>query len=297
LGQYTHAAEARSTIAAVPAPLDDAWLAALREQFRDGDAEGRPGAAPTAADALTALPPGLVEHIARAAAAGAKLAHAGELALAWAVGRGDAEALRRFDREILPEADAAARKIDRSPAFADEVRQAVRVRLVVGDGAEPRILAYRGTGPLRAWVAVAALRVALNAKRAARRAPGGGAADDDLLADVVDREPDPELRHLKTLYRAELREALTAALAQLADRPRALLRLRFVDGLELAHIGRLYRVHESTASRWVSQAVADVAADARRRLVERLAVAPSAADSVARMVASQLDLSIGRLLR
>ena len=155
----------------------------------------------------------------------------------------------------------------------------MRVRLVVGDGAEPRILAYRGAGPLRAWVAVAALRVALNAKRAASRAPGGGggAADDDLLADVVDREPDPELQHLKTLYRAELREALAAALAQLADRPRALLRLRFVDGLELAHIGRLYRVHESTASRWVSQAVADVAADTRHRLVERLAIAPSAA--------------------
>jgi hypothetical protein len=47
----------------------------------------------------------------------------------------------------------------------------------------------------------------------------------------------------------------------------------------------------------VSQAVADVAADARRRLVERLAIAPSAADTVARMVASQLDLSVARLLR
>jgi RNA polymerase sigma-70 factor (ECF subfamily) len=133
--------------------------------------------------------------------------------------------------------------------------------------------------------------------RAAARAPGGGPGSDaDLLADVVDREPDPELRHLKTLYRAELREALAAALAALADRPRALLRLRFVDGLELAHIARLYRVHESTASRWISGAVAEVAADARRRLALRLAIAPSTADSVARMVASQLDLSIARLL-
>jgi RNA polymerase sigma-70 factor (ECF subfamily) len=278
-GQYTHGAERRSTIAAVAPELDDAWRAALREEFRGGGDEQA----------------ALHEHAARAVAGGAKLAHAGELALAWAVGRGDPAALRRFDREILPEADAAARKLDRAPAFADEVRQAVRVRLVVRDdaGAAPRILAYRATGPLRAWVAVAALRVALNLKRAAGRAPGAGA---DLLADVVDREPDPELRHLKTLYRAELREALAAALAALADRPRALLRLRFVDGLELAHIGRLYRVHESTASRWVSQAVADVAAAARRRLVERLAIAPSAADSVARMVASQLDLSIARLL-
>jgi RNA polymerase sigma-70 factor (ECF subfamily) len=263
----------------VPAELDDAWRAALME--------ARAGAGEDA---------GLLAHAAAAVAAGAKLAHAGELALAWAVGRGDAEAIRRFEREVLPEADAAARKIDRAAAFADEVRQAVRVRLVVGEGGEPpRILAYRATGPLRAWVAVAALRVALNLKRAAARAPevaGGG----ELLADLVDREPDPELRHLRTLYRAELREALEAALAALADRERALLRLRFVDGLELAQIGRLYRVHESTASRWLSAAVAAVAADARRRLVARLAIGPAVADSIARMVVSGLDLSIARLL-
>ena len=260
----------------MPAELDDAWRAALHEGFPGGGAE-------------------LLAHAAAAVAGGARLAHAGELALAWAVGRGDPGALRRFEREVLPEADSAAKKLDRAAPFADEVRQAVRVRLAVGDGgAPPKILAYRGTGPLRAWVAVVALRVALNLKRAAGRAPEepGG----DVLADVVDREPDPELQHLRTLYRAELREALAAALAALADRDRALLRLRFVDGLELAHVGRLYRVHESTASRWVSAAVAAVAADARRRLVERLAVAPAVADSIARMVASQLDLSIARLL-
>lgn len=212
-----------------------------------------------------------------------------DLDLARRVARGEPDAVKRFDREVAGEIAAAVRKVDRDPAFVDEISQRVRVRLLVADGDTlPRIGAYRGAGPLRAWVAIAALRVALNARRDTRAG--------DVLADVVDREPDPELRHLKTLYRAEYREAMTSAIAALGDRDRALLRLRFVSGLELAQIGKLYRVHESTASRWVAAAVEAVGAGARQRLVKNLAITAETADSVARLVASQLDLSIARLL-
>ena len=261
------------------AVLEDAWRDAIATATRAYPRAGR-------VDELTA-------HVRAAVVAGARVAHAGELVLAWAVGRGDPDAVRAFEREVAGEIRAAARKIDRDAVFVDEVCQAVRVRLVIGDGGTPpRIAAYRGVGPLRAWVAVAALRVALNMKRDAKaRAP------DDVLADVVDRDPDPELRHLKTLYRAEYRDALTDAIAELPDRARTLLRLRFVDSLELAAIGKLYGVHESTASRWLAQATETVAREARRRLVARLSIGATTAESVARMVASGLDLSIARLLQ
>jgi RNA polymerase sigma-70 factor len=155
--------------------------------------------------------------------------------------------VRQFERAVSDEITAAARKIDRDPAFVDEVRQLVQVRLVVGDGvAPPRIASYRGTGPLRAWVAIAAQRVALNVKRDGQRAVA-----IDVLAEVVDREPDPELRHLKTLYRAEFRAALTSALAAPPDRQRAVLRLRSsMASSSPADRQAAYRVHESTASRW-----------------------------------------------
>jgi RNA polymerase sigma-70 factor (ECF subfamily) len=245
--------------------------------------------------AVAGCPAALIEaalvHVAAALAAGGAPAHAADLALAYCVGHG--AAARRFDEHVGDEMAAAARAIDRDPAFVDEVCQRTRVRLVVGEaGAPPRIAGYRGTGPLRAWVAIAAQRVALNAKREARA--GGPAAD--VLADLVDREPDPELRHLRTLYRSELREALARALAGLDDRRRAVLRLRFVEGLELAHIGRLYRVHESTASRWVAAGLEAIGRATREHLIARLAVGVATADSVARMVQSQLDLSIARLL-
>lgn len=235
-------------------------------------------------------------HVRAAIGGGASASHAADLALAWSVGEGDPVAVRRFEAHVGGEIAAAVRAIDRDPAFVDEISQRTRVRLVVGDGegSPPRIATYRGAGPLRAWVAISAQRIALNAKRDARPAL---LATDDVLADVVDREPDPELRHLKTLYRAEFREALLAALAGLADRLRAVLRLRFVEGLELAQIGRLYRVHESTASRWIAGALEDIAGATREHLIARLAISSETADSVVRMVHSQLDLSIGRLLR
>ena len=216
-------------------------------------------------------------------------AHATDLALALGVIRGEPAALRTFEEQCAPDLMSAIRAIDREPAFVDEVAQVTRVKLLVGEGA--RIATYRGAGPLRAWVAIAARRLAINAKRDAKPSAG-----DDPLADVVDREPDPELRHLKQLYRGEFRAALAAALAGLPDRSRAVLRLRFVDALELAQIGRLYRVHESTASRWISSALEDIATATRTQLVARLAMTPDTAESVARMVQSGLDLSVARLL-
>lgn len=216
------------------------------------------------------------------------MSHELDVELAQRLARGDKNAIATFEREVAFEIEAAIKKIDRDKTFVGEIAQEVRVKLLVGD--PPKIASYRGAGPLRAWVAIVAMRAALNAKRAKQP------VSDDVLADVVDREPDPELRHLTTLYRAEYREALTAALAALTDRDRALLRLRFVAGLELAQIGKLYRVHEATASRWIAAAIEAVGDDARKRLVARLAVSEATADSVARMVKSQLDLSIARLL-
>jgi RNA polymerase sigma-70 factor (ECF subfamily) len=222
---------------------------------------------------------------------GARAENAGDLLIAWATGRGDAAAMRELDRMIVREADLAARRVDRSSAFADEVRQALRVRLLVAESGPARIEGYIGRGPLGGWIAVAALRVALNLKRGTR-----AAASPDILAELVSCEADPELRHLKSLYRAEFREALEAALLAQPDRQRALLRLSFVDGLRMNQLAQLYDVHETTAARWVSRAAADVAEDTRRRLMTRLALSPSSLDSVARMVLSNLDVSIARVL-
>src|SRR5688572_29589330 len=55
-----------------------------------------------------------------------------DLYLACACLHGDAEALRAFDRQFLGEISAAVRRLDPSPAFADEVRQQLAQRLLLG---------------------------------------------------------------------------------------------------------------------------------------------------------------------
>lgn len=216
--------------------------------------------------------------------------YAEDLALAQAAARQDAAALRRFETLLVRECDAAARRLDPSPAFASEVRQAVRVRLLVVDGGPARIHEYAGRGPLGGWLGVVALRVALNLKRSTRR------TDHEILDELMGGTDDPALQHLKTMYRAEFREALEAALAALPDRQRALLRLVYVDGLRLVELGRLYQVHETTAARWVQRAAAEVADAVRQRLTTKLAVSPASLDSIARLVLSTLDASIARVL-
>jgi RNA polymerase sigma-70 factor (ECF subfamily) len=236
---------------------------------------------------------GFAAHLAACRQAGALAENTADLVLAWAAAGGDAAALRQVDGLIAAIAPAL-RGIDGSPVFVDEVSQAVRVRLLVAEpGAPPRIAAYGGRGPLGAWIRAAAMRVAIDLKRSAAPA----LASDDLLGDLVSGEPDPALRHLKTLYRADFQQALADALAALPDRQRAVLRLHHVDGLRLAEIGRLYRVHESTVSRWVTRAAEEVADQTRRRLTDRLSLSGSSVDSLARLVRSQLDLSIARILR
>src|SRR5690349_19700950 len=110
----------------------------------------------------------VLAHVAAAIEAGASPTHATDLALAYAVAAGDPAATKRFDEHVASDLAAAVRAIDATPAFVDEIAQLTRVRLVVGEDGAPKISSYRGTGPLRAWVAIAARRTALNARRDAK---------------------------------------------------------------------------------------------------------------------------------
>ena len=101
-------------------------MATEREPWRDAVDAAIAGCARVSADAVLA-------HVRAAIAGGAASAHAGDLALAFAVAAGDPAAARRFEALVGGELVAAARAIDRDPAFVDEICQLARVRLVVGE--------------------------------------------------------------------------------------------------------------------------------------------------------------------
>jgi RNA polymerase sigma-70 factor (ECF subfamily) len=133
-------------------------------------------------------------------------ANARDLYLACACSTGDAAALVEFEQRYLAAVHDVVARIDRSLDFIAEVQQVLRERLLVGPGA--KIREYRGSGALAGWVRTAAVRAALNLRRADKRYASAGAAEPDL-AEMLD----PEIAILKARYRSEVSGALERALA------------------------------------------------------------------------------------
>jgi RNA polymerase sigma-70 factor (ECF subfamily) len=205
-------------------------------------------------------------------------------------------ALAAFEAQVLPEVDAAVARLKLPPATVDEVRQLVRQKMLLSAGPDTpaKLAAYPGTGPLGGWVRAAALWQALDLQR---QRSGPAQSDDGDLSMAVAPGDDPELAYLKTTYRAEFTASFSQALSALSPRQRNFLRLKYLDGLNIDQLGALYGVHRSTAARWTVSAQEALLQETRRLLTERLRLTGSQLDSVLRLISSQLDVSLGRLLR
>lgn len=212
------------------------------------------------------------------------------LALAFACSHGDPSAVATFEREHGRDIDVALARLHVPPAVLDDVRQRVRARLMVGP--EAKIGSYSGKGDLAHWVRTVAVRVAVSSQRG--RAPLDRVVTTPSA--VPDSPRDPELEWLRKQYQSEFRDAFGAALQSLDDDDRALLRFKFVDGLTLDDLARLYGIHRATVARRVAALREDLVKATREQLGGPLRVRRQDLDSLVRLVRSDLDLSLSRLL-
>jgi RNA polymerase sigma-70 factor (ECF subfamily) len=199
---------------------------------------------------------------------------------------GKADALAELERLLSREASRVA--VSHRLAV-DELRQAVRERLLVGD--PPRLAQYDGTGPLAAWLRAVASRVASNLARATAKEELVSAVPEASLA-----APTAELALLRGQYRAHFREAFAGALAALEASERTVLRLHTLDGLSLASIGAMFHRDASSVSRWLAKIRAQLLAETRRRLGARLSLQGSELESLMRVADSELTMSLSGLL-
>jgi RNA polymerase sigma-70 factor (ECF subfamily) len=215
---------------------------------------------------------------------------AAELWLVFGCSVSEPHALAAFDARYLQRVPDWVRRIDRNPAFASEVQQILRERLLSGSSA--KIGEFRGSGSLEGWVRVTATRAALELLRDGKR--------EKLVAEPVEAAQawldDPEIEYLKQRYADDFKQALTEALEALGDRQRAVLGLYLVDALNIERIGKVYGVHRATVARWLQSARQELYDGARQRLGERLAISAGEFESIARLVQSQLDVSVRRIL-
>jgi RNA polymerase sigma-70 factor, ECF subfamily len=214
---------------------------------------------------------------------------AGDLYLACACVTGVPGAPERLEALHIAAVPRAIARIDRTDAFAGEIQQRMREKLLLGgpDG-RPKLADYAGRGSLAAWIRVAAIREAL----AIKRRPSHQVAEDDAPDALV--AGDIELELLRRTYAPAFKRALGCALAALAPRERSALRLSFIDNLSIDQIGRIYGVHRATAARWITRAQTRVRELTMAMLQDNLRITPSEADSLIRDV-GQDALSSGML--
>jgi RNA polymerase sigma-70 factor (ECF subfamily) len=217
-----------------------------------------------------------------------------DLYLAQACVHGSRGADRMLERAFLAHIGAFVRRVDPSPSFADDVRQLLREKLLLATDSKPaKIGEYAGSGPLAAWLRVAALRTALNL----RRDHGAGRVEsfDDAVADATSGR-DAELEMIKDRYAEAFRQAVHEALAGLPDEQRRAMRLHLVGHLTTARIGQMFQVNQSTVVRWLALARTAVRERTRELLRERLQLTGAEFESLTALLLSRLDVSLSAAL-
>jgi RNA polymerase sigma-70 factor, ECF subfamily len=212
-----------------------------------------------------------------------------DLYLACGCARGLPPAVAAFDARFLSRVPVHVRRIDAAPAFAAEIQQALRVKLLVGDG-QPRIAQYSGACPLDAWVRVVAVREALTLLRKGQEVP----SDPQDLPAAPAVSFDRELIRLR--YQSEFQAALDEALTGLDARDRNLLRLHYVDRLGIDALGAMFNVHRTTCARWIVAAQEKLLGAVRQRLQAQLGIDSGEFHSLAGLLLSGLHISMTRAL-
>jgi RNA polymerase sigma-70 factor, ECF subfamily len=228
-------------------------------------------------------------------AAGPEAIHAEDLYLACAALDGNELAIAKIRHACRPAIVRYLAAIDRSEAFVAEFEQGAWEVLLVGrDGEAPKLATYSGRGALAGFVGVTAQRIALTSLR--HQAVEGQARVGAAAAAVPSIE-DPELAFLKGKHQEDFQSAVRESLGVLDDRERMIYRMHVVDGLSVDRIAAVYRVSQSTISRWMAKARATVIGEARRLLRERVDLADSEFQLVIGLMISQLDVSVSQVLR
>lgn len=229
-------------------------------------------------------------------AAALAAAPAADLMLAGACVAQEPSAHAAFDA-VLGEVEAAGAAVGASRDQVDEVKQVLRVQLLVAkDGKPPGLSGYRGKGPLRGWVRITATRELIRHKKKAARNVSIDRSGGRTLEGMLTSGRDPALEALKAEYRNEFAIALREAIELLGAEDRTLLRQSIVDDLSIDAIGVAYGVHRATAARWLTRARSALVAATHQRLAERLKLPVDQIESVIRLVQSKLDASMIRYL-
>lgn len=220
----------------------------------------------------------------------------GDLYLAVACTLGIDGAVEAFERHVISRVPVFVAHMKQPPAFAEEVQQILRERLLVArPEAPPRIAQYTGRGALNSWVCAVTVRIALDLLTR-QGGPQALQEEDGVLAAVANTA-DPETEVIRRRYAAEFNAALREAFTSLGTEDRNLIHLYHVGQLTTTQLGALLRVNHSTVVRRLAGARGAVLSKIKQLLGERLGIDSAEFRSLLPLVYSRLDLSLPGVLR
>ena len=209
-----------------------------------------------------------------------------DLYIACACAAGDERALAAFERRYLSEVEGFLASVKPTPGLVDDVRQQLRDQLFVAG----KIGQYSGRGSLRAWLRVVTLRLTSNLRRQERR-------HEALHEAIPDARIDPELAIIRKRHGRDFEEALGRAMASLEADDRTLLRLHYLDGLNIDRIAIVFGVSRATVGRRLIAVRERILEEAHRQLSERLGASRADLASLLRAIRSDLAMSLSVVLR
>jgi RNA polymerase sigma-70 factor (ECF subfamily) len=219
--------------------------------------------------------------------------HLSDLYLACGCALGQPAAVSTFVARYLSEVPRYLGRLDPAGRLADDVRQELSQKFLVAAPPDPpRISSYSGRGPLSAWVAIAAQRVALRHLEGGKRDVAVG---NEPLERLITGTRTPELLLAKAHLREEFRTAIRAAIDELSSRERMLLRLSVVSGLGCRKVAELYGVNHATVARWLAKVRESLFSSVQAHL-QRRGIDPEDLSSMLGLARSEIDLSLSGLL-
>jgi RNA polymerase sigma-70 factor, ECF subfamily len=218
----------------------------------------------------------------------AELRHV-DLFIACACVQGDQNGFATLEHDYLRPAGAALARSGADRLDIDDALQLLREKLLVTEG---RLQEYSGRGSLVGWVRVSLGRQLISVQRSRGRVMPLESNAAAQLAAV-----DPDLALIRRRYGEAFQSAFQDAFRGLTPAQRNVLRLNFVDGLNLERIAVLLKVSRATAGRRMLEAKTALLDTMLVLLGERLRATPSEIASLLAVVRSTLYGSLGALLQ
>lgn len=194
-----------------------------------------------------------------------------DLCLAVACAKGDEAAWEDFFREYRGYMVNMARGMTQDAGAAEQLADSTFAELYglrESSGARvSKFSFYSGRGSLRGWLRAVVYQLSADSHRQTSRFVQTEEPEDmDRLvrADAPARVPSGEIAFIRDRYRAAVSDALRGAIGDLEPRERLLLAYYYYDELTLREIGRMFKVHEATISRWLTKVQKKI-----RKLVEK----------------------------